>query len=129
VDSEEGGGHPRTKPFDPTGLDGKAELVVEQENARAIEDCGIVCRFSRDMLTEDRLEALFGVDYEELQDLGARVVELERHFNNQRGFDRDDDALPYDIEGFDDALTEYYELRGWNDDGTVPDGAADAAAD
>ncbi len=122
VDSEEGGGHPRTKPFDPTGLDGKAELVVEQENARAIEDCGVVCRFSRDVMTEERLEALFETSYDDLQGIGARVVELERHFNNRRGMDREDDRLPYDLPDFEAALEEYYDLRGWNDDGTVPDG-------
>jgi aldehyde:ferredoxin oxidoreductase len=48
-------------------------------------------------------------------------VELERHFNNQRGFDRSDDALPYDLPDFERALDEYYEARGWNADGTVPE--------
>jgi aldehyde:ferredoxin oxidoreductase len=47
------------------------------------------------------------------------VVELERHFNNQRGMDRDDDRLPYELEGFDEALDRYYEERGWAQDGTV----------
>ncbi|PSP75687.1 aldehyde ferredoxin oxidoreductase [Halobacteriales archaeon QS_1_68_20] len=128
VDSEEGGGHPRTKPFDPTGLDGKAELVVEQENARAIEDCGIVCRFSRDTMTGERLAELFDTSYDHLQEIGARVVELERHFNNQRGMDRADDSLPYDLPDFESALAEYYEIRGWNDDGTVPEDDVDGDA-
>jgi aldehyde:ferredoxin oxidoreductase len=55
-------------------------------------------------------------------DVGSRVVELERHFNNQRGFDRSDDRLPFDLDGFESALDEYYEYRGWTDDGVVPDG-------
>ena len=122
VDKDEGGGHPKTEAFDPTGLDGKPRMVVEQENARALEDCGIVCRFSRGMMTEDRLGALFETEYEELQQVGSRVVELERHFNNQRGMDRADDRLPYDLPEFEAALDEYYEIRGWNEDGTVPDG-------
>jgi len=59
-------------------------------------------------------------------------VTLERHFNNERGFDRADDRLPYDdqVPDFENALEEYYELRGWNDDGTVPAdrvGAADGS--
>jgi aldehyde:ferredoxin oxidoreductase len=55
-------------------------------------------------------------------ELGSRVVELERHFNSKRGFDRaDDDDLPYELEGLSEELSNYYDLRGWNDDGTVPD--------
>jgi aldehyde:ferredoxin oxidoreductase len=109
--------------LDPTGLAGKAPHVVRQENARALEDCGVVCRFSRGFMTPERVEALFGADYEDLLAVGSQVVELERHFNNQRGFDRADDRLPYDLPGFDAALDEYYAQRDWNDDGTVPDAA------
>jgi len=109
-----------------TGLDEKPELLVEQENRRALEDCGVVCRFSRGTMTDERYEALFDAPIDDLLAVGARVVELERHFNNQRGFDRsDDDALPYDLEGFEEALSSYYELRGWNDDGTVPEAAVE----
>jgi aldehyde:ferredoxin oxidoreductase len=47
--------------------------------------------------------------------------------------DRADDRLPYedDLPGFEDAIDEYYEHRGWSDEGVVPDetvegyGAAD----
>ena len=109
--------------LDPTGLEGKAPHVVTQENARALEDCGVVCRFSRSFMTPERFEGLFGADYDDLLSVGSRVVELERHFNNQRGFDRADDTLPYDLPGFDAALEAYYAQRDWNDDGTVPDAA------
>jgi aldehyde:ferredoxin oxidoreductase len=107
--------------LDPTGLEGKAPHVVKQENARALEDCGVVCRFSRSFMTPERFEGLFDADYEDLLAVGSRVVELERHFNNQRGFDRADDTLPYDLPDFEAALDEYYAQRGWNEDGTVPD--------
>ncbi|MEM4780237.1 MAG: aldehyde ferredoxin oxidoreductase C-terminal domain-containing protein [Halalkalicoccus sp.] len=107
--------------FPQGGFEGKPEAIVRQENARALEDCGIVCRFSRGIMTPERYEALFSADYEELLDVGARVVELEREFNNHRGFDRADDTLPYadQLDGFEEALDEYYGVRGWNDDGTV----------
>jgi aldehyde:ferredoxin oxidoreductase len=105
----------------PTGLEGKAPHVVKQENARALEDCGIVCRFSRGFMTPERFEGLFGADYDDLLAVGSKVVELERHFNNQRGFDRADDTLPYDLPDFETALDDYYAQRDWNEDGTVPD--------
>ncbi|MFW5903253.1 MAG: aldehyde ferredoxin oxidoreductase family protein [Halolamina sp.] len=105
---------------DPEGLDGKPPLVIEQEHRRAVEDCGVLCRFSRGMQSAERLETLFDADYETVLDVGERVVTLERHFNNERGFDRGDDRLPYDLPDFEAALDEYYAERGWNDDGTVP---------
>ncbi|WP_101296955.1 aldehyde ferredoxin oxidoreductase family protein [Halegenticoccus soli] len=110
--------------IDPDGLDGKPELVMKRENHAAFRDSGIVCAFGGGSghVTEETHEKLFDCDYEELQAVGARVVELERHFNNKRGMDRDDDSLPYDLSGIEEALDEYYELRGWNPDGTVPDG-------
>jgi aldehyde:ferredoxin oxidoreductase len=113
----------RDEAYEPEGLEEKPPAVVEQENRRAIEDCGVICRFSRGMQSVDRLEALFGTDYDSLLDVGNRVVTLERHFNNQRGFTRADDDLPYELPGFEAALDEYYQARGWNDDGTVPDKA------
>ena len=72
-------------------------------------------------MTEETLERLFECDYADLQDVGARTVELERHFNNKRGMDREADTLPYDLPGIEAALDEYYERRGWNADGTVDD--------
>ncbi|MFC6993421.1 aldehyde ferredoxin oxidoreductase family protein [Haladaptatus sp. GCM10025707] len=109
--------------IDPEGLDGKAEIVREREDHAAFRDSGIVCAFAggTELINPEQHEVLFGCDYEDLLAVGSRVVELERHFNNKRGMDRADDSLPYDLPGIEDALTEYYELRGWNDDGTVPD--------
>ncbi|RBI59055.1 aldehyde ferredoxin oxidoreductase [halophilic archaeon] len=107
--------------MDPEGLDGKPPALVEKEDLMALNDSGVVCKFSRDYMNPERYEALFGADYDDLLDVGSRVVDLERHFNNQRGFDRNDDELPYEIEGLESALDEYYEIRGWTDDGTVPE--------
>jgi aldehyde:ferredoxin oxidoreductase len=115
--------------FDPEGLTGKAAHVVEQEQRRAIEDSGVICRFSRGMQSPERLEALFEIDYEDLLDIGERVVTLERHFNNRRGFDRADDTLPYRLPGFDEALDDYYDAHGWNDNGTVPETMVTSAGD
>ena len=118
--------------MDPAGMAGKAERLVERENLMALNDSGIVCKFSRDYMTTERYEALFGADFEDLMAVGARTVTLERHFNNRRGFDRDDDALPYDIPDLERGLEEYYEARGWVDgvvpEEALPEEAAESAA-
>jgi aldehyde:ferredoxin oxidoreductase len=114
--------------LDPEGTLGKAERLVQEENAAAFRDTGIVCAFGSDYVTDDRLETLFDADYEELMEIGARTVRLERHFNNQRGFDRADDGLPYEIPDLEGAIDEYYAARGWTSDGTVPDAALETVA-
>jgi len=112
---------PDDQAMDPEGFDGKAQRLVERENLMALNDSGVVCKFSRDYMTPERYEMLFGTDFQELLDVGERVVTLERHFNNERGLSREDDRLPYEdqLPGFEDALDAYYDARGWRDDGTV----------
>jgi len=106
--------------LDPKGLEGKPPKLVEKENHAAVLDSAVICKFSRDFLDEAQMEAILDADYDELQAMGGRVVELERAFNNARGKDRTDDRVPYDLPGFETALDEYYAERGWNSDGTVP---------
>jgi aldehyde:ferredoxin oxidoreductase len=107
------------------GTLGKAETLIEMENHAAFRDSGVVCAFGDGYVTEDRLEALFDADYEELLSVGAETVIRERHFNNRRGFDAEDDRLPYDLPDLEAAIGEYYDARGWNDDGTVPEGVVE----
>jgi len=117
--------------FPREGTEDKAERIVELENYGAFRDSGVICAFAKagkGYVTHETFERLFEADYEEFLKMGSRVVEMERHFNNKRGMDRDDDQLPYEIPGFEDGLEEYYELRNWNDDGTVPESHFDEAA-
>jgi aldehyde:ferredoxin oxidoreductase len=115
--------------LDSDGVEGKSERLIEMENKNAIHDSGVLCKFAFSNMTHERYARLFDTDWERLQDVGARIVELERHFNNQRGLDRAaDDDLPYDLEGLDEELSTYSDLRGWNDDGTVPEANLDGAA-
>ncbi|QLD88951.1 aldehyde ferredoxin oxidoreductase [Natronomonas salina] len=108
--------------LDSDGVAGKSDRLIEMENKNAVHDSGVLCKFAFSSMDHDRYAALFDTDWETLQEVGGRIIELERHFNSKRGFDRaDDDALPYELEGLDDELSNYYDLRGWNDDGTVPD--------
>ncbi len=114
---------------DPEGLsEEKVELLVERENKMAIRDSGIICAFGiDDYVSETEVATLLDTEWEQLDAIGSRVVELERRFNNRRGMDRDDDRLPYELPDFEAALDRYYALRGWNDDGTVPDAATSGA--
>jgi aldehyde:ferredoxin oxidoreductase len=105
--------------LNPEGTLGKAARLVHEENESAFQDTGIVCVFGSDYVTEERLETLFNADYDDLLEIGAKTVLLERHFNNQRGFDREDDKLPYKIPDLEEAIEEYYDARGLTDDGTV----------
>jgi aldehyde:ferredoxin oxidoreductase len=108
--------------LDSDGVEGKSDRLIEMENKNAVHDSGVLCKFAFSSMDHDRYARLFDTDWETIQEVGGHIIELERHFNNQRGFDRtDDDALPYELDGLEAELSNYYELRGWNDDGTVPD--------
>jgi len=106
--------------LDKRGLEDKPPKIVEKENLNVIKDSAVLCKFSRDFVTPERLETLLDAAYDDLLAIGGEVVSMERHFNNQRGMDRGDDTLPYELPGFEDALEAYYDERGWNADGTVP---------
>ncbi|MFA9517776.1 aldehyde ferredoxin oxidoreductase C-terminal domain-containing protein [Halopenitus sp. H-Gu1] len=106
--------------IDHEGTLGKSELLVEKENRCAIRDSAIVCAFADDYVTNDRLATLLDTSYDELLEIGAKTIERERHFNNRRGKDVDDDTLPYEIPDLEEAVQEYYEERGLREDGTIP---------
>ncbi|MCU4752904.1 aldehyde ferredoxin oxidoreductase [Halobacteria archaeon AArc-curdl1] len=109
--------------LDPEGTLGKAETLVHEENASAFRDTGIVCAFGGDYVTDDRLETLFGAPIDALLEVGSKTVTRERHFNNQRGFDVNDDGTPYELPDLEAAIQEYYAARGWSENGVVPDGS------
>jgi Aldehyde:ferredoxin oxidoreductase len=107
---------------DPEGLtDEKVAMLIHRENKMAVRDSGVICAFGMDdYVTEEDIAKLFDTEWERLDELGGRVIDLERHFNNQRGMDRSDDRLPYDIPGFESAIEQYYNRRGWTDAGIAP---------
>lgn len=99
--------------MDPEGTLGKAERLVRRENLMAVNDSGVLCKFARDYMNPERYEKLLKREFESLLEIGDKTVTLERHFNNQRGFDHADDTLPYDLPNLGEALEEYYTERGW----------------
>ena len=108
--------------LDPNGTADKPGVLVRRENYCAIRDSAIICAFSDGgYIDPDHLEGLLQTDWDDLQRIGSRVVDLERHFFNQRGVDTEADRLPYDLPDLEESLARYYDLRGWTDDGVVPD--------
>jgi aldehyde:ferredoxin oxidoreductase len=142
-----------------TGYGGKANMVFWHENLSAITDSIGSCRFmhasyyaqypvpelrakySKKKGKKDVhsikyhkwLSAATGmdIDYEELQRIGDRIVNLERAINTRMGIRRKDDTLPkrfmeqalpsgpakgekFAKKELDKMVDEYYDLRGWD---------------
>jgi len=118
--------------------EGIASYVKDVQDERAAAFSLIVC----DFLPEYDIEAIkyaIGIDYtvEEYRKVGERIWNLTRLFNiREAGISRKDDTLPPRMfedplplppkgeeyvklskEDFDKMLSEYYRLRGWDDDG------------
>jgi len=129
---------PDTK--DQTG-EGKAGPVKDSQDSIAVVDSSGLCIFPMGMGWEFDdyrvlLNAACGRDWskDELRAIGERIWNLERRFNELAGFTGADDTLPKRLletpapsgtaEGrvceLDRMLKEYYELRGWKPDGSVP---------
>ena len=126
---------------DPLATEGKAELLMAFQDTTSIFDSAGICTFSSFAQgveeVADQLDAACEGDWtaERLMLLGERVWNMEREFNNSAGFTAADDTLPPRLleepikEGpakghvceLDKMLPNYYEIRGWNTDGTLTD--------
>jgi len=122
---------------------GRGKLVKETEDLYAIIDSIIVCKFSRGTYVKgyEDLAALYnavtGIEMspDELQKAGECINTLGRLINTREGLTRKDDTLPWKVmhvpipdegpskgsfvsqEDLDLLLDDYYEVRGWNNDG------------
>ncbi len=109
---------------------GKAKLVIRNENRNAVLDTLGLCKFSTTFYNDnDYLEIMSTylareVSLDEFQSMGSEIVDMERSFNNKRGFDSQDDVLPkrVAVPGYRKELKMYYRLRGWTADGRVKKG-------
>jgi aldehyde:ferredoxin oxidoreductase len=123
---------------DPFTLEGRAEMTMALQNFNSVKWTGIFCDFwAIDAVTLTRLLAAgTGQPYTEadIYQIGERIWNLGRLFNVREGFRRKDDFPPPAIfdrplpegpaagknftrEDYDAALSEYYRLRGWDEDG------------
>ena len=135
-------------PNDPTTLTGKEKTIYFSDNIFAAIDCLGMCKFICHGFNSPHfvdyewmrklIHAASGWKYSkrDIENVGKRVIDIERMFNNREGISRKDDTLPkryfdepsklriakghhIDRREFDQALTRYYKLRGWTEDGIV----------
>ena len=113
----------------------RARTVAAEQDLRSLLWCLVADDFLGETLPDHgaALLAALGFDYteEELLTVGERVWTLTRLFNVREGFDRADDGLPAavrrpstdavregaDPTAFEDLLSAYYDIRGWNAEG------------
>ena len=127
----------------PYTAEGKGEMVYELGEFNAVKFSSCICDFwatiSYEILAE-LLTLTTGRDWtpDEMGDVGRRVLNIARAFNQREGFNRKDDTIPKKLvkqalkkgpgagqmipqEAFDDMLDQYYEVMGWDKDGMMPD--------
>ena len=126
---------------DPLVTDGKAELVKAFQDATAAFDSSGLCVFTsfawtlEDVAPQVDAACAGGWTTDKLLEVGERIWNLEREFNRIAGFTAADDTLPKRllkeaanvgpaqgrVNDLDKMLPEYYQLRGWTEDGVVSD--------
>ncbi|MEL7047833.1 MAG: aldehyde ferredoxin oxidoreductase family protein [Pseudomonadota bacterium] len=122
---------------DPLATDGKPALVKAFQDATAAVDSTGLCVFTTFAWTLNdiapQVDAACDGDWtaDNLLEAGERIWNMERMFNNQAGFTAKDDNLPPRllkdaaqtgpakglVSGVEKMLPEYYELRGWTQEG------------
>ena len=124
----------------------RGKITADGEDFSAVLDSLIWCKFLRkafdDFWSESAtsLNLITGWDVtpSELKKAGERINNLKKLFNIREGWTRDDDTLPpralaeplpdgvaagigLSKPDLDMMITAYYESRGWNPDGSIPD--------
>lgn len=120
--------------LDPFTTEDKAMWLIRLQDQTAFVDASGVCLFSTMAMGPERLCALvseacgFELDSTGAQQIGERIWNLERLFNQAAGLGRADDALPPrmlrepltkamaagHVVPLEQMLDEYYQLRGWD---------------
>jgi len=133
---------------DPTSYVGKEKTVYFSDNIYAAIDSLGICKFichgfnSPHFVDYTWMEKLihcasgWKFNEKDIQEVGKRIIDIERMFNNREGISRKDDTLPkryfddpmplnigkghhIDRKEFDKLLSKYYKIREWTDDGQV----------
>jgi aldehyde:ferredoxin oxidoreductase len=135
-------------PNDPTSYEAKEKPVYFSDNIFAVIDSLGICKFichgfnSPHFIDYTWMKRLIhsavGWQFKEsdLQEIGKRVIDVERMFNNREGISRKHDTLPkryfddpmplnvakghhIDRKEFDNLLSRYYKIRSWDYNGQV----------
>ena len=120
----------------PDQIENKAEMLIDYEDRLNIFDTLTLCRFYRDLYSWEELvkilELVTGSERteQELRTIAAKIATMTRQFNIREGLKAKDDRLPgrFHKEALPEGgtiteadmeymLQDYYELRGWNDQG------------
>jgi aldehyde:ferredoxin oxidoreductase len=124
---------------DPLTADGKPELVKAFQDATAAFDSAGICIFTSFAWTladvAPQVAAACGSEFtmEKLGEIGERIWNMERDFNNKAGFTAKDDTLPPRllnepaktgpakglVNKLPEMLPKYYEVRGWDAGGQL----------
>lgn len=125
---------------DPEALEGKAAIFAEWEDRLTLFDTLILCRFYRDLYPWERLADILrfacgrDLDVAGMRRVAAAVTDTTRRFNLREGLTPEDDHLParfsreplpettktISSDQMDLMLAEYYQVRGWDENGVPP---------
>lgn len=128
----------------PYTAEGKGQMVYELGEFNAVKFSLCICDFWGTITYEimaEMLTMITGEEWtpEEMGEVGRRVLNIGRAFNQREGFNRANDTVPKRVirealggegpaagqkipqEAFEDMLDQYYEVMGWNKDGTMPE--------
>ncbi len=122
---------------DPLESEGKPELVKAFQDATAAFDSAGICIFTSFAWgladVQPQVAAACGEEFtlENLSEIGERIWNMEREFNNAAGFTAKDDSLPKRlltepaktgpakglVSKLPEMLPKYYAVRGWDPEG------------
>ncbi len=127
----------------PYTAEGKGEMVYNLAVFNAVKFSLCICDFWATLSYERMAELMTLVTGKEwteqdMKDVGERVINIARAFNQREGFDRKDDTMPKRLanealqhgaaagqkipqEAFEDMLDQYYAVLGWDKNGMIPD--------
>ncbi|WP_419176235.1 aldehyde ferredoxin oxidoreductase family protein [Desulfosediminicola sp.] len=120
----------------PEQIRDKAEMLIDYEDRLNIFDTLTLCRFYRDLYSWEELEKSIGlvtglpVSKEMLRTVSSNICDMTKKFNIREGFLPEYDRLPKRLhkealqggdsltgEEMEFMLGDYYQLRGWNEQG------------
>ncbi len=128
--------------IEPYISEGKGQMVKDLGTYNAVKFSMCICDFwplSFDTMAEV-MSLVTGEEFtaEKMEEIGVRVLNIGRAFNQREGFTRKDDTIPNRLvkdalsngpaagqkipqEEFDKMLSDYYEVMGWTENGTLPE--------